>query len=155
MLNKAVEDMIFKEDESLLIPEKNVAHVLENHSLTHAMLVLTQVGYSRIPVLDDEGRFVGTLALANIVNVMFDNDDIDARNIESLRVRDVMDKENIVIHLPIKHEEVLHKLVNANFLPVLDHDDYFKGIIPRQKVLTGVNYLAHDLDKFYHIENKR
>lgn len=154
MLNKVMDDMIFQKDETLMIPAENVAHVLDQHSLIHAMLVLTQVGYSRIPVLNEQGRFVGTVALANIVRTMFENEDIDARQLGSACVRDVMDTHNIVTYLPLNHEEILHKLVNANFLPVLDQDDYFKGIIPRQKVLTGVNYLAHDIDKHYVIQSK-
>lgn len=148
MIHPIADQLIFHQSHCLLLEADNVAHVLGSHSLTHAAMVLSQISYSRIPVLDEDNHFLGTIALANIIRPMFDTNDIDARNIDHLKVQDVMDKENIVIHTPINHEEVLHKLVDANFLPVLDDDDCFLGIITRQSILKGVNRLAHDMDEY-------
>lgn len=154
MLNESIDQLLF-EGKPLLLEAKNVAHVLENHSLTHAAIILGQIGYSRVPVLDNDNHFVGTIALSNIMKPMFDMDDIDARHIDHLKVGDVMDKENIVTYLPLNHEEILHKLVNANFLPVLDKENHFIGIVTRQTILKSVNALAHEIDKYYELNEKR
>ena len=148
MINPIVDRLVFDESCHILMEADNVAHVLGNHSVMHAAIVLGQISYSRIPVLDEENHFLGTIALSNIIQPMFETSEMDARNINHLKVKDVMDKENIVIHTPINHEEVLHKMVNANFLPVLDEENYFLGIITRQSILKGINRLAHELDDY-------
>lgn len=40
---------------------------MKEHPLEHALLLLSQAGYSTIPVLDKEDHFVGLLSLNDIV----------------------------------------------------------------------------------------
>ena len=37
-------------------------------------------------------------------------------------------------------EDILHLLVDASFLPVLDHNGVFCGIVTRREILKAVNY---------------
>ena len=39
--------------------------------------------------------------------------------------------------------EVLHKLVDESFLPVVDQENTFQGIITRKSILKAVNALLH------------
>ena len=45
--------------------------------------------------------------------------------------------------------EVMHKLVNNPFLPVVDRQGIFKGIITRKSILKAVNSLLHDFTHDY------
>ena len=45
--------------------------------------------------------------------------------------------------------EVMHKLVNNPFLPVVDSQGIFKGIITRKSILKAVNSLLHDFTHDY------
>ncbi|MFR7019232.1 CBS domain-containing protein, partial [Streptococcus pneumoniae] len=47
--------------------------------------------------------------------------------------------------------EVLHKLVDESFLPVVDSEGIFQGIITRKSILKAVNALLHDFSKEYEI----
>lgn len=49
----------------------------------------------------------------------------------------------------VEQEEVLHLLVDASFLPVVDDNQRFKGIITRKEILKAVNHMAHELEKHH------
>ena len=40
--------------------------------LSHGLLVLSKVGYSKIPVLGKDDHFVGLVSLSDVVNKMID-----------------------------------------------------------------------------------
>ena len=50
--------------------------------------------------------------------------------------------------------DVLHKLVDESFLPVVDAEGIFQGIITRKSILKAVNALLHDFSKEYEIRSK-
>ncbi len=50
--------------------------------------------------------------------------------------------------------DVLHKLVDESFLPVVGEDQHFYGIITRKSILKAVNSLLHGFSKQYEIRKK-
>ena len=50
--------------------------------------------------------------------------------------------------------EVLHKLIDESFLPVVGQDQYFHGIITRKSILKAVNALLHDFSNQYEMKAK-
>ena len=53
---------------NFFIDAEKVAILQEDHTLEHAMLVLTNVRYSLIPVLNKENKIVGLISLAMILH---------------------------------------------------------------------------------------
>ena len=51
-------------------------------------------------------------------------------------------------------EDILHLLVDASFLPVVNEDNVFEGIMTRKEILKSVNHLVHELDRRFVIEPK-
>jgi predicted transcriptional regulator len=147
MIGTAIKDLLLEKQDTFLIPAENVANVMCLNPLNHAVLVLSKVRYSKIPVLDKGDRFVGLIGLADIVDKMFDLTSIDVSKLNTFTVADVMEVNVPVINEEWDLEEVLHLLVDASFLPVVDSDQCFKGIITRKALLKAVNHMAHELEK--------
>ena len=62
--------MIAKEFETFLLgqeetfdPAENLAVLIDTHNADHATLLLSQMTYTRVPVVTDEKQFVGTIGL--------------------------------------------------------------------------------------------
>lgn len=149
MINKTVEERLLENSDCFLIPDDKVVHVMDEHSIDHAILVLTQARYSKIVVLDREGKIAGLLALSDIVNKMFDLTGIDPSNLEGLKVKDLMSTDVPVITDPFDVEVILNKLVDQAFLVVVDEYNVFTGIVTRREVLKSVNHLVHTIN---HVE---
>ncbi|OJG90304.1 hypothetical protein RV16_GL001705 [Enterococcus saccharolyticus] len=140
--------------ETFLVPADNVATVLYSHPLEHALLVLSKVGYAKIPVLDSEDHLVGLISLANIVDKMMGLTGFDMNQIEGLTVADVMEVNVPTIQNKDDLEDILHLLVQGSFLPVVNEDNVFEGIITRKEILKAVNHLVHELEKRYTVSTK-
>lgn len=116
MIGKKTRELMEIPETDFIIPADNVATVLYNHPLEHALLVLSKVGYNQIPVLDSDDRLVGLISLANIVNRMMGLTGFDEKLIENLTVADVMEV-NVPCVADNDLEDILHLLVNRSFLP--------------------------------------
>jgi len=148
LIGEKTKELLLANEADLIIPAENVATVLYNHPLEHALLVLSKVGYNQIPVLDSDDRLVGLISLSNIVNRMMGLTGFDVKLLENLTVADVME-----VNVPCVDdndlEDILHLLVNRSFLPKTDQNGVFCGIITRKEVLKSVNHLVHQLEKEY------
>ncbi|MBL1225089.1 cyclic-di-AMP-binding protein CbpB [Enterococcus sp. BWR-S5] len=147
MIGNAVKELLLEKQDTFMIPAENVANVMCLNPLNHALLVLSQVRYSKIPVLDKGDRFVGLISLADVVDKMFDLTEIDLEKLQEFTVADVMEVGVTVVGEDWDLEDVLHLLVDSPFLPVVDNNQCFKGIITRKELLKAINHMAHELEK--------
>jgi predicted transcriptional regulator len=65
-----------------------------------------------------------------------------------------MDKEIKTVQQPFNIEKVLNFLVDSNFIPVVDNEGVFEGIVTRKEILKSVNHLAHELELKYDVTEK-
>ena len=143
MIAKEFERFLLAQEETFLTPAKNLAVLIDNHNVDHAVLLLSQISYSRIPVVTDERKFVGTISLTDILSYQLKHE-IPEETFASMDIVDVAKKEVGVIGLDFNLTEVLHKLVDDSFLSVVDEEGYFQGIITRKSILKAINSLMHD-----------
>lgn len=154
MIGTHVKSLLLEDQASFLIPADNVATVLYSHPLEHALLLLSKIRYSKIPVLDTADHLVGLISLADIANKMMDLDHFDSALLDGMTVADVMEVDVATMKPDNDLEDVLHLLVDAPFLPAVDEKNFFKGIITRKEILKAVNHLVHDLEKRYVLLDK-
>ena len=50
MIAKEFERFLLTQEETFLTPAKNLAVLIDTHNVDHAVLLLSQISYSRIPV---------------------------------------------------------------------------------------------------------
>ena len=146
MISKEVRSMLLHDGgEELMILSENVANLNCNHHLYHAMLVLSQVKYNSIPVLDNESRIRGLISMPMIMNAIMGISSMRFDEMEKIKIEEVMDKKVPIIHDPSDLELILNKLINHSFICVADEYGHFEGIITRKEVLSRVNHLVHEM----------
>ena len=137
MIAKEFEDYLLEHEETFLTPGENLAVMIDTHNVDHAILLLSQMTYSRVPVVTADKKFVGTISLTDIM---------------SYRMRH--DLDDLTVGPDYTVSDVLHKLVDESFLPVVGEDQHFYGIITRKSILKAVNSLLHGFSKKYEIRKK-
>ncbi len=150
MIHRKLETLLLEERDKLYLPAKNVAILLDSNTLDHAMLVLSQVHYSVIPVINKDNAIVGLISIPMIINQIMNEgskDVIHFSQLHKLRVKDVMQTDFPIVHQDTEFEDVLNRLVDHNFLCLENDKSEFAGIITRKEVLKRVNYMLHELDK--------
>ena len=153
MIAKEFELFLLEQEETFLTPAENFAVLIDSHNADHATLLLSQMTYTRVPVVTDEKFFVGTIGLRDILAYQMEQ----GLSQESMADTDIvhMTKKDVAVVEPdYSLTDVLHKLVDESFLPVVDKEGIFQGIITRKSILKAVNALLHDFSKEYEIRSK-
>lgn len=152
MFSPAIQKLIEERSGSFLIPASKIAFVEDSNPLYHAFLILTKVKYAKIPVLNQQSQLV---SLAMITDKMLDNDDISVEALSKYQVKDVMQTDFSKVNFTdAELETQLHLLVDNNFIPIVDDDDVFQGMITRREWFKAFNYIAHTFDDHYMVIKK-
>jgi predicted transcriptional regulator len=136
------------------MPADQVAVVFDDNSLSHALLVLTQTRYSKIPVINHAGEFKGLVSLADVVAASFKTTEMDPEILKSKKVGEIVINDSIVLSSDWRLDSVCHALIDHAFVPIVDDNQKFIGIITRKEVMKAINHLLHALEKKYVVQPK-
>lgn len=148
-----MEDFLNAHADTFVKSADNVAVLMNDHNIAHAKLLLSQYKYTRVPVIDVDRHFIGVLGLNEIVEFEMSSDFYYEKS-QRTKISEIVNNSVETVRMDFNLEEILHLLVKEPFLPVLDDDGVFVGIIVRQEVLKAVNALVHDFDKEYEITKR-
>ncbi|MDO5078210.1 CBS domain-containing protein [Streptococcus minor] len=144
MISPKIERFLLEQEDTFLTPADKLAVIIDSHNIDHAKLLLSHMTFSRVPVVTEDNHFVGTIGLNDIVQYQVGqelSDDELQQDIALITKRDVTTvRENYEL------ADVLRKLIDESFLPVLGEGDEFLGIITRKSILKAVNALVHSFD---------
>ena len=149
MIHKRIQELLLEDRDKLFIDAEKVAILQEDHTLEHAMLVLTNVRYSLIPVLNKENKIVGLISLAMILQKITGVEQIHMNQLGKYKVREVMRTEFPIIHQDTQVEDVLNELVDESFICIGNEENEFVGIVTRKELLKRINFRVHELTREY------
>ncbi len=120
-----------------IVPKSLVEYVTVDSTVRQALEKMRFHRYVAIPVLDGEGKYVGTLRNDDIFTYFLDNGSFDTKFAERDKVCDIIDG---VYSPPVYHnasmEELIERVREHNFVPVVDDRGCFVGIILRRDILN-------------------
>ena len=148
MIAKEFEEFILREEKTFLTPARNLAVLIDTHNVDHAILVLSQISYTRVPVVTDQMKYVGTISLTDILSYQMKHDYSD-EVFSSMDIVYMTKTDGERLGKDYTVTEVLHKLVEESFLPVVSEDGVFEGIITRKSILKAINSLMHNFSNEY------
>jgi len=126
---------------SFLQPKHDVAYLRDNMTLRQGLEKLRRSGYSAIPVIDSEDRYVGVVSEGDFLwNILANNETLDGitmKRTEYLIVRDIIQNGKILaVCIDTNMEQLLEQAKNQNFVPVIDDRSIFIGIVTRRDIIT-------------------
>ena len=129
-----------------VIPKSLVEYVTVDSTVRQALEKMRFHRYVAIPVIDGEGKYVGTLRNDDILSYFLDSGSFDTRSAERDMVVDVIDG---VYSPPVYHDSSMEELIDRvrehNFVPVVDDRGCFVGIILRRDILNFLfNHYANN-----------
>ena len=122
-----------------IIPKSSVEYITGDSTVRQALEKMRYHRYVAIPVLDDEGIYLGTLRSDDIFKYFLENGTFDRRSAEEDSVESILDTS---YSKPMPHDapisELFERVKEHNFVAVTDDRGCFIGIILRRSV---VDYL--------------
>ena len=150
MIAKEFESFLRGQEETFLTPADRLAVIVDTHNADHAILLLSQMTYSRVPVVTAKKQFVGTISLTDLLAYQMEHQ-LDDETFTRTDIVHMTKKDVPTVGVDFSLTEVLHKLVDVSFLPVVDQEGIFQGIITRKSILKAVNALLHDCFGFIRV----
>lgn len=120
----------------MLVPKKDVVFLPTNCSVQFALEVMEKNAYSAIPVINEKGKYVGTITEGDLLWAMKTNRDMNFDTASRYTLKDV--KRNRKVHPAGINEPVTHVVElskSQNFVPVIDDNGVFIGLITRQEII--------------------
>lgn len=119
-----------------LTPKTDVAYVSEDDSLRQVMEKMDYYKYSAVPILSEEGKYKGTITEGDLLWKIKQDGKFDIKEMEDISVMSIDRRvENITVNINKDIEELVMKLMDQNFIPVVDDDDVFIGIVKRRDII--------------------
>jgi CBS domain-containing protein len=121
---------------SFLYPKNEVAYITSSASMREALEQLEHLYYTALPIVDSEGKYVGTLSEGDLLWKLKNTPGIDFDNLQQVQVSEI-DKHihNESVSINAHFEDMLALAADQNFVPVVDDDNIFIGIIRRKDII--------------------
>ena len=129
-----------------VVPKSLVEFVTVENTIRQAFEKMRYHRYVAIPVIDGDGKYVGTLRNDDIFAYFLESGNFDTRFAEKDKVTEIVDpKYSPPVYHDATMDELIEKVGEHNFVPVVDDRGCFVGIILRRDIL---NFLFRHYSKF-------
>ncbi|CAJ1316930.1 CBS domain-containing protein [Paenibacillus sp. PK4536] len=125
---------------SFLLPKEQVAYIPSTISMFEALEILERHSYTALPIIDESGRYVGTLSEGDLLWKLKNTCNLDFEKMREIPVYDIQKhvrNESVIITAAM--EDMLSLAADQNFVPVIDSKGIFLGIIRRKDIIEYYN----------------
>ena len=122
-----------------LTPKSQVKFIDDTMSVRQALEVMDYYRYSTIPLLTKDGKLVGTISEGDLLFYLKNHPFKELSDFDDHKVLEVKrHKDYLPIKVDIEMIDLISNAVNQNFVPVIDDQMNFIGIVTRKSI---INYL--------------
>ncbi len=123
-----------------LKPKNEVQYVYDTYSIRQVMEKMEAHRYTSIPILSEDGRYVGTITEGDLLWHIKREENFNLSKAQNKSIHEVnRNKDNDVINATSQMEDIIALSINQNFVPVVDDRNYFIGIITRKDIISYLN----------------
>ncbi|WP_297518036.1 CBS domain-containing protein [uncultured Clostridium sp.] len=119
-----------------LTPKIEVVHEKESATMRRVLERMEHHSYTAIPLINDEGIYVGTLTEGDLLWKLKNTKGLTFENTNEVKVKSIEKKVN---HKSVTINSDMDSLISLatsqNFVPVVDDDGVFIGIIKRSDII--------------------
>lgn len=119
-----------------LLPKKDVVFMPLQSTMRQALERMEYHKHSAVPLIDSEGRYAGTITEGDLLWELKSIPSLTLEGTEKVLLKDIpMRTQNTPIHIGAEMEDLLTLAIDQNFVPVVDDDERFIGIIRRKTII--------------------
>ena len=120
-----------------LKPKSEVAFIYDYCTLRQVLETMEYHKYASIPMLNREGEYVGTITEGDLLWFLKDRNFPDLKLLEDMPITSIQRRrDNEAVKIDESMEDLFGKVMNQNFVPVVDDKRVFIGIVTRKDILA-------------------
>ena len=119
-----------------LTPKSEVAYIFEDDTLRQTVEKMEHRKFSCIPLLSVDGRYTGTISEGDLLWGLKRLNIIDVNEMEDITIMAIPRRATYkAVHADVDMEDLLDRAINQNYVPVVDDQGFFIGIITRKEII--------------------
>jgi len=120
-----------------LKPKIETIYLDNKSSVRQTIEKMEHHSYTAVPIINKDGKYLGTITEGDLLWFIKDREFPDLFDLEDTSIMEVprrVTNKSVPIHAEI--EELLNLSINQNFVPVVDDQGIFIGIVTRRSILN-------------------
>lgn len=119
-----------------LLPKQEVISVAHDATLRQTLERMEYHRYSAVPIINDEGGYVGTVTEGDLLWFMKNRPDLTFESTNKVKLSDVpLRMNNKTVQIDANMEDLISLAKQQNFVPVIDDRNHFIGIVRRSEII--------------------
>lgn len=128
-----------------LTPKCDVVYVYEDANIRQVLEKIRYHKYTAMPIISKHGKYVGTITEGDLLWKMADENISTFEEAEEIPISDIHRRvNNRSVNAEAHMESLIDLAIKQNFVPVVDDDNVFIGIVTRKDI---IQYLYKNYDK--------
>ncbi|PGM55076.1 CBS domain-containing protein [Bacillus sp. AFS053548] len=129
-------------------PKNELVYMNINSTMRQALEKMEHHRYTAIPLVDDDGKYVGTLAEGDLLWKLKNTASLSFSNTNEISLKEIS-LHNLYepVSINAQIEDLFTRAINQNFIPVIDDKDVFIGMVKRKEI---IEYCSKNLLKESH-----
>lgn len=124
-----------------LTPKSQVAFLEADFTIRQGLEKMEYHRYSSMPIIDNRGHYIGTITEGDLLWEIKNNFSLDLKKAEQTPLLSVKRlRDNKPVKATADVEDLLPIVMDQNFVPVIDDQNIFIGIVTRKSI---IQYLAN------------
>lgn len=125
---------------SFIMPKAEVTYLRDNMTIRQGLEKLRRSGYTAVPVIDREDRYVGVVSEGDFLWRILEHNEqlanVTMKRMEHMTLRDIIQGGKVKpVCIDTDMEQLLGQAQLQNFVPVIDDRSVFIGIITRSDII--------------------
>ena len=127
----------------LITPKKATYFLDENSTVRQALEKFDAHKFTTIPLLDENGKYKGTLSEGDILRFIKNNCNFDIKIAETVKISDIPHyRPYKSMRVDATFDEIYVLSLEQNFVPITDDYDTYIGIVKRKDVLLELKSIT-------------
>ncbi|MFP4457444.1 MAG: CBS domain-containing protein [Clostridia bacterium] len=130
-----------------LKPKVETIYIENKSSVRQTIEKMEHHSYTAVPIINKEGEYLGTITEGDLLWFIKEKEFPDLFDLEETSIMEVprrVNNKSVPIHAEI--EELLNLSISQNFVPVVDDQGIFIGIVTRMSILNFFYSKAQTID---------
>ncbi len=137
-----------------LIPKKEVVFLPLKCTMRQVLEKMEHHQYTALPLIDAEGKYAGTLTEGDLLWKMKNTPGLTFEGTEKVLLKDIPRRTlNLPVKISSRIPDLISLAVEQNFVPVVDDNEIFIGIIRRREIMEYCARLLENAGEEEFVEN--
>ena len=120
-----------------LTPKAMCQYLYDDFTVRQALEKMESCGYNALPILNRQGEYRGSLREGDVLWAMKNLCNMDMRVAETKKIMEISRRrDNVPIRVTHSMRDLVERVVEQNFVPVVDDKDTFIGLVTRKAIIS-------------------